>query len=105
MIYNLSANSGDIIEQDKMSIVGYELDMLQQRNGVQFVVSAGNHDLWKNEKSLEDILDDDDSQITPPADSLYSITVALLWVKLMITACLKQTILPRIAVKDLDLRV
>jgi hypothetical protein len=74
-IYNLSANSSENIEQDTMSIVGYELDTLQMRMGVQFVISAGNHYLWKSQKSLDDILDDDDSQITPPADSLYSITV------------------------------
>jgi hypothetical protein len=40
---------------------------------VQFVISAGNHDLWKTQKSLEDILDDDESRMAPPADSLYSI--------------------------------
>jgi hypothetical protein len=74
-IYNLSANSNETIEGDKMSIVSYELDVLQKIKNVQFVVSAGNHDLWKTQKSLEDILDDDDSRIAPPADSLYSITV------------------------------
>jgi hypothetical protein len=74
-IFNLSANSDETIEGDKMSIVGYELDVLQMKKGVQFVISAGNHDLWKTQKSLEDILDDDDSRIAPPADSLYSITV------------------------------
>jgi hypothetical protein len=58
-----------------MSIVGYELDMLQMQKGVQFVISAGNHDLWKTQKSLEDILDDDESRIAPPADSLYSIII------------------------------
>ena len=73
-IYNLSANSNETVEGDTMSIVGYELDMLQMQKGVQFVISAGNHDLWKTQKSLEDILDDDESRIAPPADSLYSIT-------------------------------
>jgi hypothetical protein len=74
-IFNLSANSDDAIEGDKMSIVGYELDILQMRKKVQFVISAGNHELWKTQKSLEDIIDDDDSRIAPPADSLYAITV------------------------------
>ena len=74
-IYNLSANSDETIEGDTMSIVGYELDVLQMRKGVQFVISAGNHDLWKTQKTLEDILDDDDSRIAPPADSLYSVVV------------------------------
>ena len=41
-IYNLSANAKTSIEGDEMSIVGYELDVLQFRKGVQFVVSAGS---------------------------------------------------------------
>jgi hypothetical protein len=56
-----------------MSIVGYELDMLQMQKGVQFVISAGNHNLWKTQRSLEAILDDDESRIAPPADSLYAV--------------------------------
>lgn len=74
-IYNLSLNSSDPIEGDEMSIVGYELDVLQNRKKVQFVVSAGNHDLWKTQNSLTDILDDDDSRVSPPADSMLSIVV------------------------------
>lgn len=74
-IFNLSANSDDTIEGSKMSIVGYELDILQMQKGVQFVISAGNHELWRTQKSLADIIDDDDSRIAPPADSLYSIAV------------------------------
>jgi len=58
-----------------MSIVGYELDALQLRKGVQFIISAGNHDLWKTESSLADIIDDDDSRIAAPADSMLSIAV------------------------------
>ena len=74
-IYNLSANAKVPIEGDEMSIVGYELDALQLRKGVQFIVSAGNHALWKIESSLEDIIDDDDSRIAAPADSMLSIAV------------------------------
>ena len=74
-IYNLSANANSPIEGDEMSIVGYELDALQLRKDVQFIVSAGNHDLWKTESSLEDILDDDDSRIAAPADSMLSVAV------------------------------
>jgi hypothetical protein len=44
-IYNLSANSDETIEGDTMSIVGYELDVLQMQRSVQFVISAGNHEL------------------------------------------------------------
>lgn len=74
-IYNLSANASIPIEGDEMSIIGFELDALQLKYGVQFVVSAGNHELWKTETSIDDILDDDDSRIAPPADSMLSIVV------------------------------
>ena len=74
-VYNLSANAMTPIEGDEMSIVGYEIDALQLRKGVQFVVSAGNHNLWQSQSSLEDIIDDDDSRISAPADSMLSIVV------------------------------
>lgn len=74
-IFNLSANASSPIESDEMSIIGFEMDALQLRYGVQCVVSAGNHDLWQVESSLSDILEDDDSRITPPADSMLSIVV------------------------------
>ncbi|MDR1245406.1 MAG: S8 family peptidase [Clostridiales Family XIII bacterium] len=74
-IYNLSANARSPIEGDEMSIVGYELDALQLRKGVQFFVPTGNHELWKTESCLEDILDDDDSRIANPADSMLSVAV------------------------------
>jgi hypothetical protein len=74
-IYNLSANANSPIEGDEMSIAGYELDALQLRKGVQFFVSAGNHSLWKTESCLKDILDDDDSRIAAPADSMLSVVV------------------------------
>lgn len=74
-VYNLSANATTPIEGDEMSIVGYEIDALQLRKGVQFIVSAGNHNLWETQSNLEDILDDDDSRISAPADSMLSIVV------------------------------
>lgn len=74
-VYNLSANATTPIEGDEMSIVGYELDALQLKKGIQIIVSAGNHNLWKSESNLEDILDDDDSRISAPADSMLSIVV------------------------------
>ena len=72
-IFNLSANTNNPIEGDEMSIIGYELDILQLQKKVQFVISAGNHYLWRSEDSLENILDDDDSRIAPPADSMLRI--------------------------------
>lgn len=74
-IFNLSANASSPIEGDEMSILGYELDVLQLKQNVQFIVSAGNHQLWGTESCLEDILDDDDSRVSAPADSMLSIAV------------------------------
>lgn len=74
-IYNLSANASTPIEGDEMSIIGYELDELQLKHNVQFVISAGNHQLWSTESRLEDILDDDDSRVSAPADSMLSVIV------------------------------
>ena len=74
-IFNLSANTSIPIEGDEMSIIGFELDALQLKYRVQFVVSAGNHELWKTETSIDDIIDDDDARIAPPADSMLSIAV------------------------------
>lgn len=74
-VYNLSANSNSPIEGDEMSILGYELDALQLKKNVQFIVSSGNHQLWRVESNLEDILDDDDSRISASADSMLSIIV------------------------------
>lgn len=75
-IFNLSANANGVpIEGDKMSILGYELDALQYKYGIQFVISAGNHYLWQVENSLANIVNDDDTQISSPADSMLSIVV------------------------------
>ena len=74
-VYNLSANAQSPIEGNEMSIIGYELDVLQLKRNVQFIVSSGNHQLWRTESCLEDILDDDDSRIAAPADSMLSIVV------------------------------
>lgn len=74
-IYNLSANTSRPIEADEMSIIGYEIDALQLRKDVQFILSAGNHNLWETESNISDIIDDDDSIISSPADSMLGITV------------------------------
>lgn len=74
-IFNLSANSSSPIEGDEMSIIGFEVDALQRKYDIQFVISVGNHYLWKTEPSLEDIIDDDDSKVAAPADSMLSIVV------------------------------
>lgn len=77
-IYNLSINAQNPIEGNRMSILGYEIDVLQKKYKVQFIISAGNHYLWEYENDLLDIIDDDDSRIASPADALMGITVGSL---------------------------
>lgn len=74
-IFNLSINALTPIEGDEMSILGYELDMLQIKNNIQFIISAGNHRVWETETDLSNIIDDDDARISNPADSMLSIVV------------------------------
>ncbi len=74
-IFNLSVNSTIPIDGDEISIFGYELDILTLKYGVKFVISAGNHELYLTNDNMEDILDDSDSRIAAPADSMLNITV------------------------------
>lgn len=74
-IFNFSSAGKKPIEGDKISNLGYELDVLTLKYGVQFVISAGNHELYKTKNSLEDILDDDNARIAPPSDSMLNISV------------------------------
>ena len=74
-IFNLSVNSTVPIEGDEISIFGYELDILTLKYGVKFVISAGNHSLYLTNDNMEDIIDDSDSRIAAPADSMLNITV------------------------------
>lgn len=74
-IFNFSYNAGTPIDGDQMSIIGCEMDMLCRKHHIKFVVSAGNHQLVFSEDNLRDIIDDDESRIAEPADSMLGITV------------------------------
>ncbi|MBR4751812.1 MAG: S8 family peptidase [Thermoguttaceae bacterium] len=74
-IFNFSYNADVCIEGSEMSILGYEFDLLSRKHGVRFVISAGNHHLFRTQDSLKDIISDDDSRISPPADAMLGITV------------------------------
>ena len=74
-IFNLSSASKHPIQGDEMSLLGYELDALSQTYGVKFILPTGNHELYKIETSLEAMLDDDDTHIAAPADSMLNIAV------------------------------
>lgn len=49
--------------------------MLALKYDIQFVISAGNHELYRTQTSLEDILSDDDARIASPSDSMLNIAV------------------------------
>lgn len=74
-IFSLSANTERPIDGDEISITGYEIDSLMLKYSVQFVISAGNHYVWKTATTLDDVLEDDDTQIASPADAMLGITV------------------------------
>ena len=75
-IYNLSVNVEKYtIPGDRMSFLGCELDMLSNKYGVRFVISAGNHYLYRSENDLRSITGDDDARISEPADAMLGITV------------------------------
>lgn len=74
-IFNFSSAGEFPIKGERISNLGYELDVLARKYGVQFVIAAGNHELYKSEDSLQDIVDDDDARIAPPSDSMLNISV------------------------------
>ena len=74
-IFNFSYADNKPIEGDKISYLGYELDVLALKYGVQFIISAGNHELYKTQTSLENILCDDEARIAAPSDSMLNIAV------------------------------
>lgn len=72
-VFNLSANAEAPIDGDEMSVIGYELDCLMVKYDVVIVVSAGNHHVWKTSLTLSEVIDDDDSVVAMPADSMLSV--------------------------------
>ena len=74
-IFNLSYNAKHPIDGITMSSIGIELDLLTERYGVRFTISAGNHtDDWYY-GSLKDLYCDNDTRISEPADAMLGITV------------------------------
>lgn len=74
-IFNLSVNSSSSIDQNNMSLLGYEIDALIQKYNIIFTISAGNHNLWQFTENYADILDDDDAIIASPAEATLALTV------------------------------
>lgn len=74
-IFNFSYNAGIPIEGEEMSILGCEFDLLSRKYDIRFVISAGNHELYKTQDSLKDVISDDESRIASPADAMLGIAV------------------------------
>lgn len=74
-IFNLSVNSSRAIDQNTMSLLGYEIDALIHKYKIIFTISAGNHNLWQFTDNYSDILDDDDAIIASPAEATLALTV------------------------------
>ncbi len=74
-IFNFSSSAENPIQGDEISILGYEMDVLSIQYGIKFTIAAGNHYLYRSQNSLEDILQDDESRISEPSDSMLNIVV------------------------------
>lgn len=74
-IFNLSVNSSEAIDQNTMSLLGYEIDALIHKYKIIFTISAGNHNLWRVTDDYANILDDDDAIIASPAEATLALTV------------------------------
>ena len=74
-IFNFSYNATTCIEGSEMSILGCEFDLLSRKHGIRFAISAGNHELFRTQDTLKDIISDDESRIASPADAMLGIAV------------------------------
>jgi hypothetical protein len=74
-VFNFSYNAMEPIEGDEISFLGCEMDLLSKAYNIKFVISAGNHKLVFIEDNLKNVIEDDDSRIAEPADSMLGITV------------------------------
>ena len=74
-LFNFSINETFPTNISSMSPMGSEFDTLQKKYGIQFIISSGNHNIWKEKPSLKEILTDPAARIAAPADSIFGITV------------------------------
>lgn len=75
-IFNFSYNAETSIEEnEEMSILGCEFDLLSRKYGIRFVISTGNHKLYQTQDSLRDIISEDQSRLSSPADAMLGIAV------------------------------
>lgn len=72
----LAFNDMDSIFGEKsVSRLAYELDIISYNEGVNFVVSMGNHELWKNTNNINDIFELEEARLASPAESFYALSI------------------------------
>lgn len=74
-VWNLSLGTDVVCSLDEFSTFAEELDNLQERYGVSFVISAGNYTAPPLLAYPRDVSQIDAGRITTPADSVLGITV------------------------------
>jgi serine protease AprX len=77
-VWNLSLGTNELCDMDRFSELAIELDDLQERYGVNFVIAAGNYEDSPLAPYPRDDSQKGKSRITAPADSVLGITVASL---------------------------
>ncbi|WP_197274817.1 S8 family serine peptidase [Halolactibacillus sp. JCM 19043] len=68
-------NTSSVFGEKTVSKLAFELDVLSYKEGVNFVVSMGNHKLWKDLDDINDIYNHDDARVASPAESFYSLSI------------------------------
>lgn len=75
-VWNLSLGSDEICRLDRFSDFAVQLDNLQEKYGVTFVIAAGNYQIPPLLRYPRAEASADASRITSPADSVLGVTVA-----------------------------
>ena len=75
-VWNLSLGSDEICQLDRFSSFAVELDNLQEKYGVSFVIAAGNYTELPLLSYPRTPVQADTGRITTPADSVLGITVS-----------------------------
>lgn len=68
-------NSSSIFGEKSVSKLAFELDVISYTEGVNFVVSMGNHELWRSLNDINDIYEHEDARLASPAESFHSISI------------------------------
>ncbi|EAE6207315.1 S8 family serine peptidase [Listeria innocua] len=68
-------NSSSIFGEKSVSKLAFELDVISYTEGVNFVVSMGNHELWRTLNDINDIYEHEGARLASPAESFHSLSI------------------------------